>query len=196
MYKILILICVIHGVVPHWYCSRHDCHRQHHQGFIQHQRVRTFEHLAKQVINLDKKTKELCVENSNNKTTEDYNQNDYKVTVNLPGYKEDEITVKHKHRVLYINAEKYVDGVPEIYFEVRVIPEVASLVNASWYYVDEQLKIIFPYKTREDYATQTCNLVIDETVKTVPKYVPELDVRFQFEATTVSSRPDDNVNIV
>ncbi|XP_053615596.2 uncharacterized protein LOC128678222 [Plodia interpunctella] len=180
-------------VIPNGDCRRHSCHRSHHHDSRLRHRDRTFDHLAKQVINLDKKSKELCVENSNDKTVEDYSENDYKITVNLVDYEEENITVKTKYRALYINAEKDDD----VYFEVRIVPEVANIYNATWDYSDDKLEITFPYKEREEYSSETCTLVIDETVNIVQKYSPNLDVRMRPGKKSVNDQnEDDKVNNV
>ncbi|XP_059056305.1 uncharacterized protein LOC131850145 [Achroia grisella] len=170
MYRAIILITLIIAVECHRHCWRHSspCHRRHHEYRIR-SRERTFDHLARDVISIDENLKQLCSEYNNNRSVELFKSDVYTIQVSLDDFPEEGIFLKTKYRVLYIYAEKTDESMTN-YFELRILPDIVNIRQATWTFNNGVLEIDIPYKaTNNDNYVRNCDDEIDDTEFQVPK---------------------------
>ncbi|CAH2102041.1 unnamed protein product [Euphydryas editha] len=71
-------------------------------------------------------------------------ENNYKITIYLPGFEQNEIAVTAKKGLLTIQAIHKVEcGLEKNYLDVRILPEFVD-VNGTWTFEDCLLTIVFP----------------------------------------------------
>lgn len=193
MYRLsvfLLFVLSVSLVEPRHNHDRSHCHRRHeYEHHLRHQ-MRAFDSLAGRVISADKKAKEYCEENSNSRTSELYSTDKYTLLIPLDGYKDDNVSVKIKYRVIYISVDKSNDTG---YFELRILPEIVDVSKATWDFIDSKLEIVIPYNNKmQSVATESCGGVINESILSVPRYTANLDLRQQPDSLLASEKNKEN----
>ncbi|XP_061709218.1 uncharacterized protein LOC133519244 [Cydia pomonella] len=194
MYRVLLFLTIFNFVEPHQWCNQHPtlCHRNHHdyKRHHDHRDERFFHRLANDLIEVDNKAKDFCVQNQGITTKEIYEQDVYKYIVSLPNYNESKIEVKIKHRVLYIKADKADNNK---YVNVKILTDLLNTASAKWYYGNGELTVAVPYKVSVATEVPTsCGDEINSNVLEVrksdfdPNEAPEIDVRFSNKAANVN----------
>ncbi|CAG9796309.1 unnamed protein product [Diatraea saccharalis] len=163
MIRLLYLLAVVYVTAA----CRHICGHHEHGGHTRHNHNRLFEEISNKVIAADKKLQNFCVANSNGATKEIIDSQTYQLRTPLANYQENEVEVKIRHRVLYIDADK-----PPLqrYSEIRLLPNFVDTKQANFQLVDGILIINFNIKTQ---ATENCSDNVDSDVITVPKLEDE-----------------------
>ncbi|XP_028161681.1 uncharacterized protein LOC114353772 [Ostrinia furnacalis] len=189
MYRIILLLVAIQALAVQSGCHHDRCrHRHHDYKNGRHEFDGEFHELSWAVVRADRKAQRVCDENTNH-STETFYSNHYEISVSLPDFSEEEITVKIKHRVIFIQAFK---SNQKVFSELKIVPEFAKGSNASWRFDEKVLNIYVPYEiTLGTEVVRVCNNTIDESVITLPK--ADIDMRFGDDETTVTPLNEDNL---
>lgn len=127
---------------------------------------RSFQKLSRTLINTNKKVKQLCEENTSDRTSEHYRPYEYVLFINVADMKKDKIDIKSKYRVLYISVE---DDDAKTYFELRILPEIVDITKAWWNIQNGTIVIVIPYKQSNGKTMVPCDEKIDDRLILIPR---------------------------
>lgn len=181
MLRLVTLLVAIQAIAVHSGCHHNNrCNRRYHNYRSgSHANDGDFHDLSWTVVRADRKAQNVCHEDSSH-TTDTFYSTHYEISVPLPDFTEEQISVKLKHRVLFIQAIK---GTEKLFSELKIIPEFAKGKDASWIFENNLLNIYVPYGvTLGTEVAKSCNKTIDETLITLPK--AGIDARFGDDSTT------------
>jgi HSP20 family molecular chaperone IbpA len=186
MYRFFLLFLLASAVAGHRWCEEHhsySCSHRHHDYKNNHKGDSDFNKLSWDVVNTDRKINRICDKTKN--YTESFMANSYKLSVPLPGFAEEDITVKMRHRVVLIQANKASEN--KLFSQMKIVPDFLNGNDAAWSLSEEILDINIPYKSAlgTDVA-KTCQIDIDEKEITVSKM--DLDVRFGDDTTAAPAQ--------
>lgn len=126
---------------------KYGFHPHHHYGRQSKHYDMKFRFIASELANVDHKVLEQCNEN----TIEQYNVDELRLYLKFDDYDVESVKVKAKYRVVYINALKS-DNTEE-YNEIRLLPLIADIANASWSLQDGTLIVKFPFRQDQNSCT-------------------------------------------
>lgn len=118
-----------------------------------------------------------------------FHSSHYEVSVSLPNFNEEDITLKIKYRVLFILAMK--PGA-KTFSEVKILPEIVKPSDTIWNFENGQVVVkLFYSSPLGTEVVRDCKNDFNDTVFEVPKGF-DIDERFGKDDTTIVSL-DENV---
>lgn len=112
---------------------------------------------SKEMKELDEMMAEFTRRFSARMSQEGVEGNEYRITITLSGFKEEDIIVKAREGLLMIQAHhKYEEGSERNYLDIRHLPSAVN-VTGTWTFDKGVLKVVFPLI--EGFETQTVESV-------------------------------------
>nr|AWT57940.1 heat shock protein 21.3 [Chilo suppressalis] len=176
MYRLLITLVILQTVAGGKWCERHPnvCSHKHHDYHKVHDKDGDFHELSWDLVNLSRKAQRMCDKEVT--ITEVYGMDYYLLSASLPNFSSEDITVKAKHRVLFIQAYKE-NSTEKVTSLLKVLPDFLKMKEGIWNFIDGHLEVNIPYTVNIGAEiTQKCETNIDESIITMNKQ--EIDMRF------------------
>ncbi|XP_072937600.1 uncharacterized protein [Epargyreus clarus] len=151
-------------------CGHHGVHNQNLTWHSEYDR--RFDRLSAYIMRADRFAKEFCNSFTPSDVQELHGNSFYKLTYPMPQLDPKDITVKIKHRVLYMYARQSDSATSPIYVDVRILPDTLKMSDAAWKYEQDHLSIVIPYEpVLRTKIMKTC-VEVNADVKDVPKASP------------------------
>ncbi|CAG9796310.1 unnamed protein product [Diatraea saccharalis] len=183
MYRLLISLVLLQLVTSNKWCEQHPniCTHKHHDYHKSHEKYRQFHELSWDVVRLSRKVQRACEGDVN--TSESYEMDNYRFTVSFSNVTSEDITVKAKHRVLFIETKVNKGGIETSASVLKILPDFLNIHEGLWTFTNGELDISIPHNiTLGVEVTKSCQTNIDESVITLPKQ--NIDLRFKKDTET------------
>ncbi|XP_068626548.1 uncharacterized protein [Battus philenor] len=168
MYRYIFLLILVIVAECHDSCHKdRACKKAHRANRLAERHYeKVFDKVARGIIAAEREVLHGCNEGSSIQVHEIYGSDSYVLKYNVIT-DSDDISIKIKHRVIYLSVAK----VNEIsYRDIKILPQIVNTQDAQWFVDNGELNIMFSYKIPLGKDTpKSCGEYVIETVITVPK---------------------------
>ncbi|CAG4953762.1 unnamed protein product [Colias eurytheme] len=194
MYRLISLAVLLTTVNGHWGPDSSEEasweHHDHKPGGCSHHHDADFHFdvIGEEAIEGDESYQDYC-KTSSNIAQEMYGQDGYILKYRLPGFDEKMITVRLKHRAVFVKAVKST----EVFEDVKLLSDILKVENAKWYLDGDFLVVSVPYKIVMGIETAVpCGNNINREIQNVAQVAaPVVDISSMYRSTNIGLSASD-----